>query len=230
MKTKITFVNVSKNYENDNTIIKVLNNINIKIKEEDFVVITGPSGSGKSTFLNLLSLTDFLSSGKIYYYDEEISNYSLSDREKFLKDVIGFVFQDSNLVNDLTVYENIMMGSLINKSLDINELLDVMCLEQIKNKYPNYLSGGQKQVVSIARALIKNPEILLLDEPTSSLDQISKEKVMNYLKLINKKYKTTIILVTHDESICKYANVNIVINNGDIVKQKRRKKDDVINN
>jgi len=210
--------NISKSYEKNKRIKRVINNISLRIKKGSFVVIVGPNGSGKTTLLNLLSGTIPISSGELIVNNINLKDLDKKDLVNFRRENISFVFQNPNLISYLTVYQNIEMGKyLSNNSLDINEIISLMDLEKLKNKYSNNLSGGEQHKVSIARALIKNPKVLFLDEPTGSLDNLSSKKILSLLLSINEKYKTTIILVTHDKRIKDVADNVIELKDGKIV-------------
>jgi len=210
--------NISKSYEKNKRIKAVIKNISLKIKEGSFVVIIGPSGSGKTTLLNLLSGVIPISSGELFVNNVNLTELDKESLVKFRKENISFVFQNPNLISYLTVIQNIEMGKYLSDNpLDINEIIKLMNLEKLVNKYPNNLSGGEQHKVSIARALIKNPKVLFLDEPTISLDNISSKKILSLLLSINEKYKTTIILVTHDRKIKELSDKVIELKDGKII-------------
>lgn len=211
--------NVTKTYKNFSGITHALNKISFEIKRGEIVVILGPSGSGKSTLLNILSGIDSETSGKIIF-DGKIDMSKLSDNDKTLyrRENLGFIFQSYNLVPNLTVYENVEFGGhLSDESLNIDEILKVVGLDEMKNKFPCQLSGGQMQRVAIARAIVKNPKVLFCDEPTGALDEKVGKQTLKLLQEINKKYGTTIIIVTHNPSISNMANTTIRLNSGSIV-------------
>lgn len=208
---------VSKIYQNNLSTKHALNEIDLEIETGKIVVILGPSGSGKSTMLNILSGIDSATSGEVYFKEKRIDKYNLDELTEYRKKSIGFIFQSYNLIANLTVRENVELGAhLSDKSLDIDEILNEVELSDQKNKYPYQLSGGQMQRVSIARALVKNPEVLFCDEPTGALDEKTGKKILKLLQDINKLHNTTIIIVTHNPSIALMANKVIKMNSGNI--------------
>ncbi len=217
--------NITKTYTQFNTDTHALNKVNLSINKGEIVIVLGPSGSGKSTMLNLLSGIDNPTSGEILFNDIDISKYNEEQLTNYRKDNLGFIFQSYNLINNLTVRENIELGIyLSNNSLDIDEIIEIVGLTHHKNKFPYQLSGGQMQRVSIARAIVKNPNVLFCDEPTGALDEEMGKQVLKLLQNINKKYKTTIIIVTHNPSIKDIGNRVIKLNSGKIVEMKLNKK------
>lgn len=216
---------VSKVYENQNKKTYALDKIDLEINEGEFVVILGPSGSGKSTLLNLLSGIDCPSSGKLYFKDEKLNKLGDNKLTEYRREHLGFIFQSYNLVANLTVKENIELGSYLSKNpLSIDEMIHAVELDSHKNKYPFQLSGGQMQRVAIARALVKNPSVLFCDEPTGALDEETGKKILKTLADIHEKYKTTIIVVTHNPSIALMANTVIRMNSGHIVEINHNEK------
>ena len=215
--------NLSKSYgEND-----VLKNINCTIKSGDICVLLGPSGSGKSTLLNLIGGIESYEKGKIKIGDIDTSNMNEKELTYYRRKKLGFVFQFYNLVPNLTVRENIEVAAdIADKPLDIDELIKLLGLSEHQHKLPNQLSGGQQQRCAIGRALVKNPTILLCDEPTGALDSKTSKEILELIETIHLKYKNTIIIVTHNEVIKNMANQIIKIHDGMIVKD--IKNDNVI--
>lgn len=217
--------NVSKIYKNNSEDNHALNKINLEIEEGEIVVILGPSGSGKSTMLNILSGIDNPSKGKVYFKEERIDKLKENELTKYRRDNLGFIFQSYNLVPSLTIKENIEMGSELSKEpLNVKRIVNVVGLDKHINKYPYQLSGGQMQRVAIARALAKNPSVLFCDEPTGALDEETGKNVLKLLQEINKEYKTTMIIVTHNPSIAEMANTVIKMNSGEIKEIIKNKK------
>lgn len=207
--------NVYKTYKFNDTLNHALNDIDLTINVGEIVVILGPSGSGKSTMLNLLSGIDKPSRGKIYFNNSRIDKMNELELTNYRKDYLGFIFQSYNLVSSLTVKENIELGrELSTNPLNMDEVIAAVELKEQKNKYPYQLSGGQQQRVAIARSLVKNPKVLFCDEPTGALDEKTGKKVLELLQEINKKYQTTMIIVTHNPSIALMANTVIKMNSG----------------
>ena len=228
----IKLVNVNKIYKTGEIETNALKNINLEIAEGEFVVILGPSGSGKSTMLNVISGLDTPTSGEIYCSGEKISEYNEAKLTKFRRDTLGFIFQQYNLLQNLTVKENVEIGSTIGANpLEVLEVLESVSLLEQKDKYPYQLSGGQQQRVSIARSVAKNPKVMFCDEPTGALDEDSGKQVLDIIQSMNEKYKTTTVVITHNPNIALMADTVITMNSGCIVNvtknDKRRKVSDI---
>lgn len=193
---------------------EVLRGIDLKIDKNEFVVILGASGSGKSTLLNILSGLEKSDSGEIVYDNESISDYSEKQLTKFRKDKIGFVFQQYYLLNNLTVEQNVKVGANLANNKEYVDIIKELGLEDRLSKYPNELSGGEQQRVSIARALAKKPTVLFLDEPTGALDEETGRKILEYLLKLKDKSYFTMIMVTHNENIAELANKIIHVGSG----------------
>ena len=206
----ITVKNIKKKYNDQ----EVLRGIDLKIDKNEFVVILGASGSGKSTLLNILSGLEKSDSGEVVYDNESISDYSEKQLTKFRKDKIGFVFQQYYLLNNLTVEQNVKVGANLADNKEYVDIIKDLGLEDKLSKYPNELSGGEQQRVSIARALAKKPTVLFLDEPTGALDEETGRKILEYLLKLKDKSHFTMIMVTHNENIAKLANKIIHVGSG----------------
>ena len=228
MQEVIELRNVAKHYEMGENIVKALDGIDIKINKGEFVAIIGPSGSGKSTAMNLVGSLDRQTKGDIFLDKRDVSHFSESELAQFRGKKIGFIFQSFNLIPNLTAKENVTLP-MIFQGIDSSEreeraakLLGLVDLADRMDHYPNQLSGGQQQRVAIARALANDPEIILADEPTGNLDTKTGEKVMDFLKELNKKGKT-IILITHDNNLAQQADIIYYILDGKINNVKRNK-------
>lgn len=210
--------NVYKTYSNGEVDTKALIDVSLRINRGELVVVLGESGSGKTTLLNVLSGLDTLTSGNIRVEDNEISSFSENQLTLFRRENLGFVFQQYNLLQNLNVRENIEIGAAVSKKpLDIDEIIERVGLGEEKNKYPYQLSGGQQQRVSIARSLVKNPNIIFCDEPTGALDEETGKRVLEILWELNNTYKTTIVMITHNTSIALMADRVIRMNSGRVV-------------
>lgn len=212
-------INLSKTYGNKESKVNALNNVNINIEKGEFVAIIGPSGSGKSTLLHLLGGLEKISSGSIKVNGKDISKLKDMELAEYRRKEVGFVFQQYNLIPVLNVEENIELPLMLgNDDIDeiyISELIDVLGLKDRKNHLPSQLSGGQQQRVAIGRALSTKPSIILADEPTGNLDSKTTDEVMELLKKSIRKFKQTLIVITHDINIAKKADriINIVDGN-----------------
>ena len=210
---------VKKSYGKDTSYIQVLKGVTTSVKKGQMCVIQGTSGSGKSTLLNCIGGLDTMDSGSVKVDGKEISGLRPAELSDYRRDYLGFIFQFYNLVPNLTVRENIQVcGYLTDDPLDMDELLDVLGLTEHQNKFPAQLSGGQQQRCAIARALIKNPRLLLCDEPTGALDSKTSRDILILLEKINQKYGTTMLIVTHNNSIKNMVHKVIIIKDGMIKK------------
>ncbi len=206
---------VSKSYGNGKDNTKVLNDVNIEIKKGNICMILGPSGSGKSTLLNVIGGLDSIDNGSIVVDNIDISKLSNNKLTEFRRKYLGFIFQFYNLIPNLTVEENIKVSEYIsNNSLDVDDIISFLGLKEHKNKFPSQLSGGQQQRCAIARAIVKNPKILLCDEPTGALDYKSSKDILRLLESVNQKYGITVIMVTHNSAIKDMVNQVIEIRDG----------------
>jgi len=207
-----------KSYVNGNNKLKVLDGIDIKLEEGKIVTIMGKSGSGKSTLLNILSTLDSIDEGTISINGNDINYYTEDDISNMRNSYIGFVFQFHHLLPDFTVLENILMPSWINKKISKKgralELLDLLGLIMIKDKYPLELSGGERQRVAVLRALINNPKILFADEPTGNLDEKNALILVDLFRQINRDYNVTILLTTHNPDVAAIGDVRYELKSG----------------
>lgn len=209
--------NVTKSYGEGGSYCKVLDGISTLIDRGQICVILGPSGSGKSTLLNAIGGLDTVDSGQIHIDGKEITGLKPERLSDYRRDTLGFVFQFYNLIPNLTAEENIQVCGYLSKvPLSMQELLDILGLTEHRNKFPSQLSGGQQQRCAIARALIKNPKLLLCDEPTGSLDSKTAKEILILLEKINQIYGTTILMVTHNAAIRSMAHKVIQIRDGQI--------------
>ena len=207
--------NVTKSYGEGGSYCKVLNGISTLIDRGQICVILGPSGSGKSTLLNAIGGLDTVDSGQIHIDGKEITGLKPERLSDYRRDTLGFVFQFYNLIPNLTAEENIQVCGYLSKvPLSMQELLDILGLTEHRNKFPSQLSGGQQQRCAIARALIKNPKLLLCDEPTGALDSKTAKEILILLEKINQIYGTTILMVTHNAAIRSMAHKVIQIRDG----------------
>lgn len=214
--------NLQKVFRTDEVETWALNNVNIEVKEGEFVAIMGPSGCGKSTLLNILGLLDNPTGGKYFLNGTEVGGYTESQRTSLRKGVIGFVFQSFNLIDELNVFENIELPLTYLKipaderKRRVNEIMQRMNISHRAKHYPQQLSGGQQQRVAIARAVVSGPKIILADEPTGNLDSKNGQEVMELLTELNKE-GTTIVMVTHSQRDAGFASRVINLFDGQIV-------------
>ena len=207
-----------KTYGEGEALTYALNHVSIKVYQHDFLVILGGSGSGKSTLLNMLGAIDKVDSGSILVNGKDITKYNDKQLTLYRRLDIGFVYQFFNLINDITVYQNVTLAPGSRDKEKALELLDRVGLKDKKDKFPRQLSGGQQQRVAIARALNKNSEILLCDEPTGALDDASGKAVLELIEELHKEGKT-IVFVTHTREIAQMANRIITMKDGKVVKE-----------
>jgi putative ABC transport system ATP-binding protein len=220
---------LAKVYTTEEVETTALNSVNVEINEGEFVAITGPSGCGKSTLLNVLGLLDKPSGGKYFFRDEEVAGYNERQRANLRKHNIGFVFQSFNLIDELTVYENVELPLLYlgvsssERKERVNDVLEYMAIAHRETHFPQQLSGGQQQRVAVARAVVSRPKLILADEPTGNLDSAHGGEVMDLLTELNKN-GTTIVMVTHSTHDAGYAHRIIHLFDGHVVTENIKEK------
>ena len=222
MEKVLEVKNIEKYYGNRSNLTKAIDNISFDVEKGEFVGIMGASGSGKSTLLNVISTIDKVTAGKIIVNGEEITKLRGNKLNKFRREELGFIFQDFNLLDTLTAYENIALALTIQRvnprEIDkrVKELAEKLGIKDILRKYPYQVSGGQKQRIASARAIITNPQLILADEPTGALDSKSARQLLENFELLNQKMNATILMVTHDAFTASYANRILFIKDGKI--------------
>lgn len=211
---------MKKSYGENGSYIQVLKGITTQLEQGQMCVIQGSSGSGKSTFLNCIGGLDGLDSGSVIVDGKEIAGLGQSQLSDYRRDMLGFIFQFYNLVPNLTVKENIQVCEFLsNNPLNLEEMINTLGLAEHQNKFPSQLSGGQQQRCAIARALIKNPKLLLCDEPTGALDSKTSREILILLEEVNQRYGTTMLIVTHNNAIKSMVHKVIVLKDGMIYKE-----------
>lgn len=217
MGTIIEFKNVDKFYISGEQVLKAMDNVNFTIEEGEFVVILGPSGAGKSTLLNLLGGLDSVSSGEIIVNNNHIESFNEGQLTEYRAKNIGFVFQFYNLIPNLTALENIeLMNDVVDIDIDGLSVLDSVGLKEWANHFPAQMSGGQQQRISIARAIAKQPTMLLCDEPTGALDSNTGVQVLSLLQDLSNNENTTVVIVTHNSLLANAADKVIRVKNGQV--------------
>lgn len=210
---------IHKSYGEKENAVEVLKGISISIEKGQICVLLGPSGSGKSTLLNIIGGIDHADSGSICIEGKEMKGMKEKQLSLYRRNHLGYIFQMYNLIPNLTVRENIEVGAYLSKRpLDIDSLLETLGLTQHQNKLPNQLSGGQQQRTSIGRAIVKNPDVLLCDEPTGALDYHTSKDILQLLETVNQKYGTTIVMVTHNAAMQYMADIVVKLRDGAIRK------------
>ena len=222
MESILNVVNIEKYYGNKDNVTKAIDNISFRVEKGEFVGIMGPSGSGKTTLLNCISTIDTVTTGNIIINDQDITRLKSKKLDKFRQNELGFIFQDFNLLDTLTAYENIVLALTIkgekpsNIDSKIKEVAKYLEIDKVLNKYPYEMSGGQKQRVACARAIVTNPSLVLADEPTGALDSKAARLLLERFESLNKDLKTTILMVTHDAFTASYAHRILFIKDGKI--------------
>ncbi|WP_346877989.1 ABC transporter ATP-binding protein [Clostridium sp. UBA5712] len=231
MENVLKVVNIEKYYGGKGNVTKAIDNISFDVEKGEFLGIMGPSGSGKTTLLNCISTIDTVTTGNIIINNKDITSLKNNDIEKFRRDELGFIFQDFNLLDTLTAYENIALALTIQdvkpKSIDgrIKAVANKLGISEIINKYPYEMSGGQKQRVASARAIVTNPSLILADEPTGALDSKSSRLLLDSFEKLNEELEATILMVTHDAFTASYAHRILFIKDGKVFNELIRGND-----
>lgn len=210
---------LNKGFGDKTNRIEVLKNLSLNVEKGEFCVLLGPSGSGKSTLLNILGGIDYPDGGEVKINGEKMNSLNSKKLTMFRRNHLGYVFQMYNLIPDLTVRENIEVGAYLSKKpLNLDELIETLGLKEHQDKLPSQLSGGQQQRTSIGRAIIKNTDILLCDEPTGALDYNTSKEILKLIEKVNQKYGSTVIMVTHNDAIKYMADRVVRLRDGQILK------------
>lgn len=231
MENILEVQNIEKYYGNKDNVTKAIDGISFNVEKGDFVGIMGASGSGKTTLLNCISTIDTVTTGKILLKGKDITRLKGKTLEKFRRDELGFIFQDYNLLDTLTIYENIALALTIQgrkpKEIDklVTEMAERLGIEKLLNKYPYQVSGGQKQRVAAARAIVTDPSLILADEPTGALDSKSARQLLESFENINEELQATILMVTHDPFTASYADRILFIKDGKIFNELEKGND-----
>ncbi|WP_027636841.1 ABC transporter ATP-binding protein [Clostridium butyricum] len=231
MESILKVENIEKYYGNKDNITKAIDNISFRVEKGEFVGIMGPSGSGKTTLLNCISTIDNVTTGSIEIDGDDITRLKGRKLETFRRDKLGFIFQDFNLLDTMTAFENIALALTIGgkKGKEVESLVkkaaESLGIEDVLSKYPYQMSGGQKQRVAAARAIVNNPKIILADEPTGALDSKSAKMLLNSIEKLNKELEATILMVTHDAFTASYAHRILFIKDGKIFNELVRGED-----
>ncbi len=213
---------IRKSFGTGDSRVDVLKGLNLEIEQGEFCVLLGPSGSGKSTLLNIIGGIDVADEGSIIIEGEQLEDMTEKKLSLYRRKHLGYIFQMYNLIPNLTVRENIEVGAyLSDRSLDVDELMRTLEIYEHRNKLPNQISGGQQQRTAIGRAIVKNPDILLCDEPTGALDYHTSKEILKLIETVNRKYGNTIIMVTHNDAIKDMADRVVKLRDGMIRKNYR---------
>jgi putative ABC transport system ATP-binding protein len=223
---------IYKSFGEKDSRVEVLKGVNLELEKGQFCVLLGPSGSGKSTLLNIIGGIDSADSGEIIVDGSSMKGMNDRSLTRYRREHLGYIFQMYNLIPNLTVRENIEVGAYLSKNhLDVDEIIDVLGLRDHAHKLPNQLSGGQQQRTSIGRAIVKNPDVLLCDEPTGALDYSTSKEILSLIDKVNRTYGNTIVMVTHNEAIADMADVVIRLRDGQVrdrrVNEKRASVEDL---
>ena len=217
--------NITKTFGEEDNKTYALRKVSFNVDKGQFVVILGPSGSGKSTLLNIIGGIENADSGTIVIDGDELESFGDKKLTEYRRKHLGYVFQSYNLISNLTVRENVEVGAYLSEHpLGVDEMLTVLGMEKHKDKVPNQLSGGQQQRTAIGRAVVKNPDILLCDEPTGALDYHTSKDILQLLDDVNRKYDTTVIMVTHNEALAAMADRVLRLRDGEIVRDEQNEE------
>lgn len=222
MKDYIRVCDIEKYYGTDKTVTKAVDRVSFAVEQGEFIGVMGASGSGKTTLLNMLSAIDRVTSGHIFYEDTDITELSEDQIARFRKDNLGFVFQEYNLLDTLTLEENIMLAMSLRKEKkrviekECREMLRLLGIEEVKDQFPYQVSGGQKQRCACARALVNHPKLILADEPTGALDSRAAQTLLETFTRMNQEQKATIFMVTHDAFSASYCGRILFLKDGKI--------------
>ncbi|WP_294405161.1 ABC transporter ATP-binding protein [uncultured Clostridium sp.] len=231
MESILNVENIEKYYGNKDNITKAIDNISFRVEKGEFVGIMGPSGSGKTTLLNCISTIDNVTTGSITIDSDDITRLKGRKLENFRRDKLGFIFQDFNLLDTMTAFENIALALTIAGKRGseveglVNKAAQSLGIEEVLSKYPYQMSGGQKQRVAAARAIVNNPKLILADEPTGALDSKSAKMLLNSIEKLNTEMEATILMVTHDAFTASYAHRILFIKDGKIFNELVRGED-----
>lgn len=231
MNPILNLEHIQKYYGNEGNLTKAIKNISFSVEAGEFLAIMGASGSGKTTLLNCIATIDSVSAGHIYLEGTDVTEIKPKSLARFRRENLGFVFQDFNLLDTLTISENIALALTINKTPAkevepcISDMAKKLNISDILNKYPYQVSGGQKQRCACARALIHNPKLLLADEPTGALDSHSSQMLLSTIQSINEQLGATVLMVTHDAFTASYANRILFLQDGEILTELRKGDD-----
>lgn len=216
---------IRKSFGTGDSRVDVLKGLNLEIEKGEFCVLLGPSGSGKSTLLNIIGGIDAADEGSIIIEGEQLEGMTEKKLSLYRRKHLGYIFQMYNLIPNLTVRENIEVGAyLSDRPLDVEELMRTLEIYDHRNKLPNQISGGQQQRTAIGRAIVKNPDILLCDEPTGALDYRTSKEILKLIETVNRKYRNTIIMVTHNDAIKDMADRVVKLRDGMIRKNYRNER------
>ncbi len=214
----LSIKDLKKSFGDGDSKVEVLRGIDMEVNKGEFLCLLGPSGSGKSTLLNIIGGIDKPDEGSVVLNGDDMGKMSDKELTLYRRENLGYIFQMYNLIPNLTVRENIEVGAYLSKaSLDVDTILKDIGLEKQQDKLPRHISGGQQQRTSIGRAVIKKPEILLCDEPTGALDYHTGKEILKLIETVNQKYKTTVIMVTHNEAIKRIADRTLTLKDGRII-------------